>query len=312
MLAIETRPLGGPTPRRHRQPKGGAGVGNRGRTVTAGAGGRIQAPGMAVRPLSLLWYGGALGVLAAALPAQLALRLVTAPFDRDRRASGRFLRAVGSTLVRIFPPWHVEIEGELPAGPFVLVANHRSWLDVLVLSRLPREMKWVAKEELFRVPWLGWMLRLSGDIPVRRGDGPSSEAALESARAYLARGLPVVFFPEGTRSRDGALRAFKLGAFQVAEEAGVPIVPVALSGTAEGMPADTLALRPAHIVARILAPVQAGAGGSAALRDVVRARIAEALPSAASDARDLPRRRSDPRPVASRARSGRSAARGQP
>ncbi len=229
------------------------------------------------RPRALLWYGGALGTLGVGLPVQALLRLVTAPFDPDRRVTGRFLRHVGSTMLRFFPRWQVRLEGELPEGPFVLAANHRSWLDVLVLARLPREMKWVAKEELFRVPWIGWMLRLSGDIPVRRGTASSGVAALDRARAYLARGLPVVFFPEGTRSRDGKLRAFKAGAFQVAVEAGVPVLPVALFGTAEGMPSDGLALFPSTIVARILPMVHAGHGDADRLRDEVRARIEEAL-----------------------------------
>jgi 1-acyl-sn-glycerol-3-phosphate acyltransferase len=208
---------------------------------------------------------------------QTLLRLFTAPFDGDRRVPGRFLRGVGSMLVRIFPPWRVRIEGALPDRPFVLVANHRSWLDVLVLARLPREMKWVAKEELFRVPWIGAMLRLSGDIPVRRGDAASGDAALARAVDYLGRGLPVVFFPEGTRSRDGALRAFKIGAFETAVGAGVPIVPVVLLGTAEGMPPGTLALHPSRIVARILAPVPSTDRDPGHLRDEVRARIAAAL-----------------------------------
>src|SRR6188474_469673 len=108
-----------------------------------------------LHPLAPVWYGGAVGTLAAALPVQALLRAVTRPFDPDRRVSGRFLRAVGSGILRWFPPWRIHLEGELPAGPFVLCANHRSWLDVLVLARLPREMKWVAKEELFRIPWVG-------------------------------------------------------------------------------------------------------------------------------------------------------------
>jgi 1-acyl-sn-glycerol-3-phosphate acyltransferase len=226
-----------------------------------------------------LWFGGALVLLGLGLPVQALARLLTAPVDRDRLVSGRVLRLIGSALGRTFHPWRVRVEGTLPDGPYVLVANHRSWLDVLMLARLPREMKWVAKQELFRLPWVGWMLRLSGDIPVLRGDADSGDSALARARAYLERGVPVVFFPEGTRSRDGSLRPFKMGAFDTAVDAGVPVVPVALSGTAEGMPPGTLALNPSRIVVRILPPV---AGRDAArLRDEVRERIAAALAGAA-------------------------------
>ena len=118
-----------------------------------------------------------------------------------------------------------------------MVANHQSMLDILLLSHLPREMKWVAKESLFRTPWVGWMLRMSGDIPVRRGDAESGGEALARARRrYLARGMSIMIFPEGTRSATGTLLPFKNGAFRLAIEAGVPVLPVAVNGTGAGMP----------------------------------------------------------------------------
>jgi 1-acyl-sn-glycerol-3-phosphate acyltransferase len=230
---------------------------------------------------AVTWYVGALVVLAVALPVEAVVWTLTAPFDRDRLLAGRLLRVFGSALARIFPPWRVRIEGRLPPGPFVLAANHRSWLDIFVLARLPREMKWVTKAELFRVPWLGWLLRMSADIPVLRGDAESGAGALTKARGYLDHGIPVVFFPEGTRSRDGALRAFKGGAFEVAASAGVPVVPVAITGTAQGMPPDTLWIRPSRIVVKILEPVR---GDSASLRAETRARIAASLAESSSAA----------------------------
>jgi 1-acyl-sn-glycerol-3-phosphate acyltransferase len=231
------------------------------------------------RLLAVLWYVGALVIVGVALPVVGMVWVLTAAFDRDRRIAGRVLRHFGSALARIFPPWRVRVEGRLPPGAFVLAANHLSWLDVFVLARLPREMKWVTKEELFRVPWVGWLLRMSGDIPVRRGKASSGADAVARACGYLAHGLPVVFFPEGTRSRDGSLRAFKAGAFDVAAAAGVPVVPVAITGTDAGMPAGTLWIRPARIVVRILEPV---AGDAASLRDQTHARIAAALTGSAS------------------------------
>ncbi len=232
---------------------------------------------MVTRILAITWYLGAVVVLAVAMPVEAIVWLVTAPFDRDRLVAGRLLRFFGSALARIFPPWRVRVEGRLPDGPFVLAANHRSWLDIFVLARLPREMKWVTKAELFRVPWVGWLLRMSADIPVRRGDADSGAGALTRARAFLDHGVPVVFFPEGTRSRDGTLRAFKGGAFEVAADAGVPVVPVAITGTAEGMPPGTLWIRPSRIVVRILDPVR---GDAPTARAETRARIAASLAAA--------------------------------
>ncbi len=144
-------------------------------------------------------------------------------------------------------------------------------------------MKWVAKEELFRVPWIGWMFRLSGDIPVRRGDAESGRDVLARARWYLDRGMSVMMFPEGTRSRDGRMLPFKSGAFRLAIEAGVPVLPVAVHGTAGGMPKGSPWVRPTRAWARILEPVET-AGMTEAdvprLRDLARARIADALPPA--------------------------------
>jgi 1-acyl-sn-glycerol-3-phosphate acyltransferase len=229
-----------------------------------------------VRSFAIAWYAGAFVIIVLAVPVVALVWAATFAFDRDRIAAGWLLRRFGSALARIFPFWHVRVEGTLPDGPFVLAPNHRSWLDIFVLSRLPREMKWVTKAEIFDVPWSGWLFRMSADIPVRRGDSDSGSDALAKARTYLEHGVPVVFFPEGTRSRDGKLRPFKNGAFDTAARTGVPVVPVAITGTDEGMPAGTLWIRRAHIVVRILPPIRGD--DAASLREDTRAQILGALP----------------------------------
>lgn len=233
--------------------------------------------------LALVGYPIAIALIVVALPVQALLLLVSAPFDRNRVVPGRFLRIVGVLISKTFPPWRLRVEGRWPGkGPYVVVANHQSILDILLLSRMPREMKWVAKEELFRIPWVGWMLRMSGDIAIRRGDAESGGEALARAKAYLGRGMSVMIFPEGTRSARGTLLPFKSGAFRLAIEAGVPVLPVAVHGTARGMPKGGPWVNPCRAVARLLEPIDVSGYSpeqAVRLRDAARARIDAELPS---------------------------------
>ena len=235
--------------------------------------------------MEYLGWAAAAVIVLVGLPIQLVLWLVTRPFDRNVVVPGKFLRFVGLLLGGTYPPWKFRLEGSWPAegGPFVVVANHQSLLDIVLLCRLPREMKWVIKEELFRIPWIGWMLRLTGDMAVRRGDPESGGEAVARAQAYLRRGMNVMIFPEGTRSRDARLLPFKKGAFRLAIETGVAVLPVVVSGTAEGFKKGGTAVGPCDAVARILAPVPTSGltlADAGALRDRVRAAYVAALPAA--------------------------------
>ncbi|MGA8892066.1 MAG: 1-acylglycerol-3-phosphate O-acyltransferase, partial [Anaeromyxobacteraceae bacterium] len=225
-------------------------------------------PRPVVNVLAALSYVVSVVVIVLAFPVLLLLVAVTAPFDPTRRIPGRFLRLAGSTPTYVFPFWHVRIEGEQPrTGAYVCTSNHQSFLDIFAMSRQRREMKWIAKEEVFKIPFFGLYFRLSGDISVQRGDRESGGAALTKARWYLDRGMPVMIFPEGTRSRDGRMGPFKPGAFRLAIEAQVPILPVAVTGSADGMPKGSPWIRPTLVLVRVLAPIETkGMTGS----DVVR------------------------------------------
>jgi 1-acyl-sn-glycerol-3-phosphate acyltransferase len=232
-------------------------------------------------PAAALAYLASAVILLLALPVQLVLLAVTMPFDRNRAIAGRFLRRVAVLMSATFRPWRLEVEGHWPkGGPYVVVANHQSMLDVLLISRLPSEMKWFAKESLFGVPWVGWMFKLAGDIPVRRGDKESSGEVLAKARNYLSHGMSVMIFPEGTRSVTGEMRPFKSGAFRLAVEAGVPVLPLAVLGTAAGLPKGDPWIRPCRGTLRVLEPIIPGGKEpkeAQRLRDAVQGRIAQAL-----------------------------------
>ena len=235
--------------------------------------------------IEYLGWGVAAVILLVGLPIQLVLWVVTRPFDRNVVVPGKFLRFIGVLLGRCYPPWKFRVEGSWPTegGPFVVVANHQSLLDIVLLSRLPHEMKWVIKEELLKVPWVGQMLRLTGDIAVRRGDSESGGEAIARARTYLDRGMNVMIFPEGTRSRDARLLPFKKGAFRLAIDAGAAVLPVVVTGTAAGFQKGGTTVGPCDAVARILPPVPTRGLKPAdvgALRDRVRAAYVATLPAA--------------------------------
>ncbi len=121
-------------------------------------------------------------------------------------------------------------------GQAVFIANHLSWLDILVIgSFLPHDYRWLAKSDVFKVPILGWHLQASGHIPVYRGKERhrNADIAERMLRVIREEGASLLFFPEGTRSQDGRLQSFRIGAFAAAVEAGLPIVPLAVRGTRE-------------------------------------------------------------------------------
>ncbi len=212
----------------------------------------------------------------------LAVFLVTAAFDRRRVALHLYSCFWAQFYIFANPLWRVRVEGrsKLPwEGPAVLVANHLSLIDIIVLYGLYSPFKWVSKAEVFRVPFIGWNMRLNDYVPLRRGDRESVREMAEHCQRHLARGAPVLIFPEGTRSRDGSLQPFKDGAFRLAMEARCPVIPIAVRGTGDSLPKHGLALRkPMRAVVQVLDPIDPAAYEDvAALREATRDAIAGAL-----------------------------------
>src|SRR4051812_21046607 len=191
-------------------------------------------------------------------PVMAIVRLLTAPFDRGNYITGYIFRRIGSATAMLNPLWRFRYSGTLPENPrrpYVVVSNHESFADILLISYLPWEMKWLSKAELFRIPVMGWLMWLAGDIPVKRGFGPSAVEAMERCRQVLARRVSVMIFPEGTRSKTRELLPFKDGAFRLAIEAGVPILPLAVSGTSTALPKHGWRFGRSAAEVRVLEPV---------------------------------------------------------
>jgi 1-acyl-sn-glycerol-3-phosphate acyltransferase len=182
-------------------------------------------------------------------PVAAAIRLVTAPFDPERRVLHQFTCFWASLYTWLNPAWRVTVEGReklCSERASVLVANHLSLLDILVLFRTFTHFKWVSKIENFRVPVIGWNMALNGYIKLRRGDRASVVQMLDACRRTLAAGSSIMMFPEGTRSPNGRMRAFKTGAFELALETKSPVQPILIRGTAEALPKRGFVLQGRH------------------------------------------------------------------
>jgi len=132
-------------------------------------------------------------------------------------------------------------------GSYVFVSNHQSHYDTAVLfATLPHQLRIIAKESLGRFPFIGWHLRRTGHILVDR-KRPDRQAIFRWADRLLTEGLSLIVYPEGTRSPDGHVRRFKPGSFQIALQAGLPVVPISIIGTRAVMRKGELAARPASV-----------------------------------------------------------------
>ena len=230
---------------------------------------------------ALIWTMVVLAVIVGT-PLVAIIWLATAPFDPGRYAAGRMFRLVAVFTVKLNPLWRFETAGRVisdPRRPYVVVSNHESYADIFLISHLPWEMKWMSKETMFNIPFMGWMMRMAGDIRVVRGERSSAIQALAAARDRLAKRVSVMIFPEGTRSRGNGMLPFKDGAFRVAIETGVPVLPLVVAGTRRAMAKGSFRFQKSHARVKVLDPIETtglSLDDVGALRDRVRTIIEQA------------------------------------
>jgi 1-acyl-sn-glycerol-3-phosphate acyltransferase len=184
------------------------------------------------------------------------LRVVVFRLPRDGRLEHDVAVKWGQALINIMPGWKITIDGKENLPPkdavFVLVSNHESMADICAIYFLGIQFRWLSKSGVFKVPIVGWAMRIIGYIPIERGNKASHATAFAQTVETVKRGIPVCYFPEGTRAENGQIKPFRPGAFKLSVDCGVPILPMAIRGAAEMLPKGSFLPGKAHVQIRLL------------------------------------------------------------
>ena len=193
----------------------------------------------------------------------------------------------------IIPTWRIRVSGRdnIRTGAcYMVTCNHQSQLDILVLFRLYFHFKFVSKSDIFKIPLIGWNMYLNRYIGLKRGDKESIAKMMKDSSRTLDEGSSVLFFPEGTRSRDGRIKDFKLGAFTLAKEKQVPILPIVVTGTKDALPKHQMKTHGVHqIRIRVLPEIPCTAFKDLSIQetaDMVRNVMIEGLDKLEEDLRN--------------------------
>ena len=204
---------------------------------------------MRLRLLSILFWAFLTLSSIALFPIAVVIWVVTLPFDRRLVVLHQFTCFWASLYTWLNPVWSVTIVGgeKLRSDQaVVMVANHLSFLDILVMFRLFTHFKWVSKVENFRVPFIGWNMSLNRYVRLTRGNKKSVLRMIEQCKRTLLEGNSIMIFPEGSRSPTGKTRSFKAGAFEIAIQTAKPIQPLVISGSADALPKRGFVLQGRH------------------------------------------------------------------
>jgi len=206
-----------------------------------------------------VWGFCALSTILFTVPITLS-SILLAPFDPNRTLAHSFGILWAKSINMANPVWKLNVTGQEfvdPQESYVIISNHQSVADIVCLYHINAQFKWVAKKELFHIPFLGWSMFFMRYIPLKRGNVRSIRDSLTSANTWLSRGISILIFPEGTRSADGTLGSFKNGAFKLALENKCKILPVVVYGNENIVPKGKSEIRASVTTnIKILPPVE--------------------------------------------------------
>lgn len=209
--------------------------------------------------LTILYYIFTLLQVSVLFVLSIIVLAVTYPFDKSRRWVHECSRWICGLLYGVPPFIRRTIDGVENIDKnkaYVMVLNHNSGFDIFAAYKIPLNFRWVSKREVFRVPFMGPLLTIHGDIPIERGNASEAMAKmLRLGKLWLSRGASVAIFPEGTRSKTGQINRFKAGAFNLAKEAEVEILPIVMTGTNEFFRKGWLVNWRNRVGIRVLPPV---------------------------------------------------------
>ena len=185
--------------------------------------------------LSLLYYITVAVVAIVLYTLSWVAFVLCYPFDKRRVVVHTISKWITDVTFGLPPRMGRDVIGKEnidPKQPYVMVLNHNSMIDIMSPYVLPLIFKWVSKREVYKIPLVGRLLFMHGDIVINRSSPKEAMRFVhEQGLKWLKKGASVAIFPEGTRSSNGEMGNFKAGAFILAKEAGVPILPVVLDGT---------------------------------------------------------------------------------
>ncbi len=175
-----------------------------------------------------------------------AICLLTKWSDPNRKLVHMYSCWWGFHYIQVNPFWKCTFEGLdniEPDKTYVLVANHQSLWDIMVLYGLNKPFKWVSKESIFKIPFIGWNMAFNQYVKIVRSDLKSIKEMMATCRNWLKQGASIMIFPEGTRSETGEMQEFRDGPFKMATDCGVAVIPIVIDGTQPLLPKGSMMLK---------------------------------------------------------------------